>query len=151
VKLECLRAIEENVHVYASGGELFARVPLKESLTEDTNAGRLILTGVRKVLLALQSNTSDKVYEAVIVREDNFNYDGRGREFIYLCLSSQCVQELKLKEGALIDVEIQFQMDRLFFCRMHYAVDLLTNEGTVFPDVPKINPLRNEKHTLKVR
>jgi len=49
-----------------------------------------------------------------------------------------------------VDVEVQFEMDRLFFCRMHHAIDQLQTEGIVFPDVPKINPLRNEKHNLRV-
>lgn len=137
--------------MYAFQGELFARVPLKESLTEDTDAGRLILSSVRKVLLAPQADSKKVIYEAVIVKEENFNYDGRGRDFIYLCLSAACVQQLKLKAGSLIDVEIQFQMDRLSFCRMHFAVDSLSKESIVFPDVPKINPLRNEKHNLRVR
>ncbi|XP_052765877.1 helicase with zinc finger domain 2-like isoform X2 [Mya arenaria] len=149
VNIECLQSIQENTYLYALPGELFAKVPLQESLTEDTDAGRLILTSVRKVLLAPQDSNSQIVYEAVIVKEENFNFFG-GRDFIYLCLSPPCVQQLKLKPGSQLDVEIQFQMDRLFFCRMHFAVDHLESEGIVFPDVPKINPLRNEKHNLKV-
>lgn len=136
--------------MYAMAGELFARVPLQENLTEDTDAGRLILSSVRKVLLAPQSDSAKMVYEAFIVNKENFEFDGRGKDFIYLCLSPVCVKRLQLKAGTSLDVEIQFQMDRLFFCRMHFAIDLLQSMDTVFPDVPKINPLRNETHDLRV-
>ena len=64
VSIECLQSIEESVYLSAMPGELFARVPLQESLTEDTDAGRLILTSVRKVLLAPQ-NTDSKVQSTV--------------------------------------------------------------------------------------
>ena len=148
--IECLQAIEEATYVFAMAGELFARVPLQENLTEDTDAGKLILTSVRKVLLAPRADSNKVVYEASIVNKENFEYDGRGRDFIYLCLSPQCVKQLGLKPGTSIDVEIQFQMDRLFFCRMHYAIDQLHSSEIVFPDVPKINPLRNEKHNLRI-
>jgi hypothetical protein len=150
VTIECLQAIEEATYVFAMAGELFAKVPLQENLTEDTDAGKLILTSVRKVLLAPRSDSSKVVYEASIVNKENFEFDGRGRDFIYLCLSPQCVKQLGLKPRTSIDVEIQFQMDRLFFCRMHYAIDQLQSSEIVFPDVPKINPLRNEKHNLRI-
>lgn len=136
--------------MFAKPGELFARVPLQENLTEDTDAGKLILTSVRKVLIAPRSDSSKVVYEASIVNKENFEYDGRGRDYIYLCLSPDCVSRLGLKPGSSLDVEIQFQMDRLFFCRMHYATDQLQASDIVFPDVPKINPLRNEKHNLRI-
>lgn len=150
VTIECLNAIEGGTFVFAMAGELFAKVPLNENLTEDTNAGKLILTSVRKVLLAPRSDSSKVVYEASIVNKENFEFDGRGRDFIYLCLSPECVTQLNIRPGTSLDVEIQFQMDRLFFCRMHYATDQLLSSDIVFPDVPKINPLRNEKHNLKI-
>ena len=137
--------------MYAHPGELFAKVPLQEHLTEDTDAGKLILSSVRNVLLAPQDNSDKVVFEAAIVREENFNYDGRGRDYIYLCLSPKCVRQLKIKKGSSVNVELQFQMDRQFFCRMHYAVDQISSPDIVFPDVPKINPLRNEKHNLTIR
>ena len=149
--IECLDKIQEEVFVYAHPGELFAKVPLQEHLTEDTDAGKLILSSVRTVLLAMRDDSNKIVYEAAIVREENFNYDGRGRDYIYLCLSPKCVRQLKIKTGLLVNVEIQFQMDRMSFCRMHYAVDQLASPDIVFPDVPKINPLRNEIHNLTIR
>ena len=149
--IECLDSIKEETFVFARPGELFAKVPLQEHLTEDTDAGKLILSSVRNVLVAPLDRSGKVVYEAAIVREENFNYDGRGREYIYLCLSPTCVRQLGIKKGMSVNVEIQFQMDRLFFSRMHYAVDELGSPDIVFPDVPKINPLRNEKHNLTIR
>lgn len=150
-RIELLNAIQEETHVYAHPGELFARVPLTDNLTEDTDAGKLILTSVRQVLIAPIKQGTDRVYEASIVRKDNFDYDGRGKEYIYLCLSPDCVGDLQLQKGAVIEVEIQFKMDRLWFCMMHYAIDCLKTTDIVFPNVSKINPHWNEKRTLKVR
>ena len=49
-----------------------------------------------------------------------------------------------------VQVEVQFQMNRMHFINMHYALDQLTDTDIVFPDVTKINPVLNERHTLKV-
>ena len=46
---------------------------------------------------------------------------------------------------------VQFQMNRLHFMNMHYALDCLSGTDIVFPDITKINPLLNEEHTLKVK
>ncbi|KAK3594867.1 hypothetical protein CHS0354_005940 [Potamilus streckersoni] len=148
--IEVVDVIKEDVLLFAHPGELFARVPLQENLTEDTDAGKLILTSVQKVLLAPQNKSDKVVFEACIVHKDNFDYDGRGRDYIYLCLSPSCVSRLNLKANDVLTMELQFQMNRLFFCRMHFAIDQLNNTEIVFPDVPKINPLRNERHILKV-
>lgn len=48
--------------------------------------GKLILSSVHGVLLAPQYSSTKKVYEAVIVHKENYGYDGRGRDYIYLCL-----------------------------------------------------------------
>ncbi|XP_061191305.1 helicase with zinc finger domain 2-like [Saccostrea echinata] len=144
-----LESIQEQVYVYPQNGELFAKVPLAEYLTEDTDAGKLILTSVRNVLLAPQDRSTQSVYEGVIVRKDNFDYDGRGKEYMYLCLSSKCVQGLNLRHGMTLKVEIQFQMDRMWFCMMHYAVDHLGSTDVVFPDLSKIKPF-HEKSTLRI-
>lgn len=50
----------------------------------------------------------------------------------------------------VVQVEVQFQMNRMHFINMHYALDSLTNTDIVFPDITKINPILNERHTLKV-
>ncbi|KAL8623914.1 hypothetical protein ACOMHN_054255 [Nucella lapillus] len=126
-------------------GELFLRLALTENLTEDTGAGKLIVNSVKLVWLT-RADMADKhrVYEATVLTE------ARGKDFITVCLSPVCVRELELKAGTKVEMEVQFQMDRWHFIRMHCALDCLTNTDIVFPDITKINPLLNEKHTLKV-
>lgn len=98
--------VEQKGLIRVSNGELFMRLPLTENLTEDTSSGKLILTSVRSVLLALNNSDKRRVYEAVILREDNFNYEGRGKDYVYVCLSPVCVKELKLKAGTTVEVSI---------------------------------------------
>ncbi|OWF53235.1 helicase with zinc finger domain 2-like [Mizuhopecten yessoensis] len=150
VTIDCVEGIQEETYLYAHQGELFAKVPLNDYLTEDTDAGKLILSSVRKILIAPTNNSSKTVFEAAIVRKDNFDYDGRGKEYIYLCLSKACVSQLNLKKNMSIEVEIQFQMDRMHFCMMHFAIDKLQTTDVVFPDISKYRPLWSERHDLKV-
>lgn len=142
--------VEQKGNFFARNGELFMKVKLTENLTEDTSSGKLILTSVRSVLLADHRGDKRRVYEAVIFSDENFNYDGRGKDYVYLCLAPVCVRELKLKAGQMTEVEVQFQMDRLHFVRMHYALDALKSTDIVFPDVSKIN-FMNEHHTMKIQ
>ncbi|XP_033763482.1 LOW QUALITY PROTEIN: helicase with zinc finger domain 2-like [Pecten maximus] len=150
VTIDCVGGIEEDTYLYAHTGELFAKVPLNDYLTEDTDAGKLILSSVRKVLIAPTNDSSKKVFEAAIVRKDNFDYDGRGKEYIYLCLSKACVSQLNLRRNMSIEVEIQFQMDRMHFCMMQFAIDKMNTTDVVFPDISKYRPLWSERHDLKV-
>ena len=65
--------------------------------------GKLILTSVTKVLLAPQQRSTETVYEAIILQKQNFDYDGKGRDFIYLCLSPQWVLNyFALKQSLLL-------------------------------------------------
>ena len=63
----------------------------------------------------------------------------------------RCVYDLELVGGMYLKVQLQFQMDRLAFCRMHFAVDQLVNTDVVFPDVSRIDANWNEKHVFKIR
>ncbi|XP_041364401.1 helicase with zinc finger domain 2-like [Gigantopelta aegis] len=135
---------------YARPGELFMRVPLSDNLTEDTNAGRLILTSVKKIWFAPSSESQKRVFEANILDSSNYDFDGRGKEYIYLCVPPVCVQALGLEAGSNVEVEVQFQMNRIHFCRMHFAVDCLENTDIVFPDIVKVNPQWNERHIFKI-
>ncbi|XP_041367136.1 probable helicase with zinc finger domain [Gigantopelta aegis] len=125
---------------YARPGELFMRVPLSDNLTEDTNAGQLILTSVKKIWFAPLNQGRKRVFEANILDSSNYGFDGRGKEYIYLCVPPVCVQALGLEAGSNVEVEIQFQMNRLHFCRMHFAIDCLQNIDIVFPYTKNVNP-----------
>ena len=50
----------------------------------------------------------------------------------------RCCSDLNLKQGLEVGVEIQFQMNRLLFCQMHHALELLSNVDVIFPDLSKI-------------
>lgn len=78
---------------YSSNGELFASVSLGKELSEDTSEGRLILMHCNTVYLSpvalnLSVHKRRKVYEAFI--------EDKGKNTIYLRLSAQTVQELRL-------------------------------------------------------
>ena len=49
-----------------------------------------------------------------------------------------CCDELSLQKNMDIDVEIQFQMNRLIFSQMHYAIDQLDCIELLFPEHNKI-------------
>ncbi|XP_059174915.1 helicase with zinc finger domain 2-like isoform X2 [Physella acuta] len=134
---------EFEVFIIAKNGDLFIKLNLAENLSEDTLAGKLVLTSVRTVLLAPVGSKS-KVYEANIVGQNNYGYDGRGKEHIYLVVSATVISALQLAPGKKTTLELQFQMDRTFFCRMHYALDNLQTTDVVFPDVVKFKPDINQ-------
>jgi len=50
----------------------------------------------------------------------------------------RCCSDLQLKSGQQVNVEIQFQMNRLLFCQMYHTLDLLKNVDFIFPDLSKI-------------
>jgi len=53
---------------------------------------------------------------------------------------------MKLKPDLQVDVEIQFQMNRLLFCQMHHALDLLIDIDIIFPDPSKVANFMKTKH-----
>ncbi|GAB6025890.1 hypothetical protein CHUAL_011863 [Chamberlinius hualienensis] len=111
-------------------GELFAQLQLHRRLTEDTAAGRIILSGCNFVLLSPCNDSphfrgKKKVYEAFI--------ECKCKEEVYLRLSSACVSELNLQPSTVLKAEIQFQLDRLPICELHHALDMLAHTSVVFP------------------
>ncbi|XP_030840583.1 probable helicase with zinc finger domain isoform X3 [Strongylocentrotus purpuratus] len=114
---------------YAQSGQLFALMRLNDDLSADTPGGRLILNSCNSVILApvQEGRTSEKVYEAPITE--------KSKDSIYLTLSKQCVDDLRLKNNSQIKVELQFQLNRLHMCEMHYAVDKVPDMSLLFPEV----------------
>lgn len=118
---------------YSLSGELFALMTLGKDISEDTSAGRLILSNCSSVhISALQNNeTKDvnkkrDVFEAVI--------EDKGKNIIYLKLSAKCVESMSLKADTDAEVDIQFQLNRLPYCEWHNAVDKITDFKIIFPD-----------------
>uniref|UniRef100_A0A3P8RZT3 C3H1-type domain-containing protein n=1 Tax=Amphiprion percula TaxID=161767 RepID=A0A3P8RZT3_AMPPE len=93
---------------YAQNGQLFARFRLTETLSEDTLAGRLVMTKVNSVLVLPlgregissqpPSGVKERVYEAVI--------EEKTKDYIFLRICKDCCEEL----GLLPDREIQVQV-----------------------------------------
>ncbi|XP_033117671.1 probable helicase with zinc finger domain [Anneissia japonica] len=116
---------------YAQNGELFALLKLNNELSEDQSAGRLILTSCNLVLFGTSNDDKEPetVYTAVI--------EEKGKGFVYLKLSKKCVDDLKLKADTDLECYVQFQLNRLPICEMHYAVDKIQDVGIIFPEVSK--------------
>ncbi|KAB0406250.1 hypothetical protein E2I00_013586, partial [Balaenoptera physalus] len=120
---------------YAQNGQLFGRFKLTETLSEDTLAGRLVMTKVNAVYLlpvpkeklVQTQGTKEKVYEATI--------EEKTKEYIFLRLSRECCEELSLRPDCDTQVELQFQLNRLPLCEMHYALDRIKDNGVLFPDI----------------
>lgn len=117
---------------YSLSGELFALMNLGKDVSEDTSAGRLILSNCSSVYISPveESNVTSKdkkrhVYEAVI--------EDKGKNVIYLKLGSKCVEGMQLKSDTEILVDIQFQLNRLPYCEWHHAVDKITDFKIIFP------------------
>lgn len=118
---------------YSHSGELFGLMQMTKDVSEDTSAGRLILSSCTSVYLSATLKVDEKlqnkkrdVYEAMI--------EDKGKNIIYLKLSSKCVQALNLKPDTDFTVDIQFQLNRLSYCEWHNAVDKITDFRIIFPD-----------------
>lgn len=115
---------------YTRQGELFGKMALGSSLSEDTPAGRLILTNCNILYLSIPSKTSGskrKAFTSAI--EDS------GKDTLYLRMSPKMVSDFDLKDGERVEVEVQFQLNRVPLCEMHLAVDKLPDIRYVYPDV----------------
>ncbi|XP_042639487.1 probable helicase with zinc finger domain [Orycteropus afer afer] len=120
---------------YAQNGQLFGRFKLTKTLSEDTLAGRLVMTKVNAVYLlpvpkekvVQTQGTKEKVYEATI--------EEKTKEYIFLRISRECCEELNLRPDCDTQVELQFQLNRLPLCEMHYALDRIKDNGVLFPDI----------------
>ncbi|CAD7005795.1 unnamed protein product [Ceratitis capitata] len=112
-------------------GELFALMRLGKDISEDTSAGRLILSNCSSVYISAPDDMHPlkerkrSVYEATI--------EDKGKNVIYLKLSAKCVEGMSLKADTEIEVDIQFQLNRLPYCEWHNAVDKITDFKIIFP------------------
>ncbi|XP_022239741.1 probable helicase with zinc finger domain isoform X2 [Limulus polyphemus] len=116
---------------YVRNDELYACLNLISELCSDSASGRLILNNCQTVLVApnleTENNTRQKVYESII--------EDKGKNSVYLRLSKHCVEELNLQPDTDFLAEVQFQINRLPLCELHYAVDKLNPVHLIFPDL----------------
>lgn len=112
---------------YSSNGELFASISLGKELSEDTSEGRLILMHCKTVYFCPTTmQNRRRVYQALI--------EDKGKNMVYLRISSQTVQELGLTRDSELEVQIQFQLNRIPYCEWHYTLDKMPNFKTIFPE-----------------
>ena len=125
-----------------SAENLFGVIDVTKPVFGDSEASQIALTNVRLLLLKFEGTTPTKpvVYEAEIVDEEGSST----KDAIYVRLSPQCIGDQQLVDGSCVDVEIQFCVDRLHFCRMHRAVDKLHERG----DLEVVFPSKNDHPAL---
>ena len=111
-------------------GQLFCCISVPCNLTPDTPEGQALKRSIQSALVAPLSSSGDNiVYEAIIL------HDTTSENKMYLELSKNCCSDLNLKSNESYQMEVQFQMNRLSFCTMHKAVDLLPDTKRVLPDL----------------
>ncbi|XP_062401622.1 helicase with zinc finger domain 2 [Sardina pilchardus] len=117
----------------ACDGELFGTLPVCHALTPDTPEGFMLRRGVESVLVGevTANDQGQRVYEAVILK------DTANVKEIHLRLSRECCSDLGLQKNQTREMEVQFQLNRLWFCEMHKAIDLLPDLQYVLPDFSK--------------
>ena len=135
---------------YAQKPHLFARLPLENRFSLDTNSGQLILKQVKRVWLRAAPGIkprdtstiypSTSVFENLVVnKEDDEFRDAdesmHSAEHIYLALSGPIVKQYGLETGQTIQVDLQFQIDRQMFNEWHYALDELKSPELISPDI----------------
>ncbi|XP_051567604.1 helicase with zinc finger domain 2 [Myxocyprinus asiaticus] len=116
---------------FAYPGELFAAVPLSHPLTPNTPQGYILNRHVSKALVHVEENDNcfGLIYEAEILK------DTATETQLHLKLSERCCTDLHLQNGQQCEMEIQFQLNRQWFCEMHKAVDDLPHFDKVLPDL----------------
>lgn len=114
---------------YAQNGQLFGRFKLTETLSEDTLAGRLVMTKVNAVYLlpvtkeksAQTQGTKEKVYEAAI--------EEKTKDYIFLRVSRECCEELNLRADCEMQVSLsQNGFDMGTVCTVSWLHQTLINE-----------------------
>lgn len=110
-------------------GQLFCVLSVPCILTPDTPEGHALRRSIQSALVALVPSNAQgsKVYEAIVLQDTS-----RQRQ-IYLELSRTCCSDLSLRSNETYQMEVQFQLNRLQFCTMHKAVDLLPDLTRVLP------------------
>ncbi|XP_058635593.1 helicase with zinc finger domain 2-like [Onychostoma macrolepis] len=120
---------------WACPGELFASVALSHPLTPDAPQGFIVKRQAIRSLVRVVKNNDyfGPIYEAEFLK------DAATETQVLLQLSKQCCTDLNLQNGQQCEMEVQFQLNRLWFCEMHKAIDDLPNLDKVLPDLKNSN------------
>lgn len=116
-------------------GELFAAVPVSRPLTPDAPQGFIVKRHAIRSLVRILKNDNylGPIYEA------NFLKDTTTDTQVHLQLSKHCCTDLNLQNEEQCEMEVQFQINRIWFCEMHKAIDDLPDLDKVLPDLKNIN------------
>ena len=152
-QIELAREIREGGYTfYAPPGTLYARVPLETRLSLDTEAGQLIGSHVSTLWLQVQdinvravpgaptladpARAGLYVYEAMVVNREDFNFEPKNPNpnYLYIFLSKQFVHDYALQQNQMLQVEIQFQLNRREFVQQQFALDQLMSPDLLFPN-----------------
>lgn len=127
-------------------GQVFIAVSVPCNLTPDTPEGQVLKRSIQSALVAPLSSSgqNSKVYEAIILQGTT------SENKMYLELSKKCCSDLTLKSNESYQMEVQFQLNRLSFCTMHKAVDLLPDTKRVLPDLLNCGVPVNNIHCEKL-
>ncbi|XP_016431351.1 helicase with zinc finger domain 2-like [Sinocyclocheilus rhinocerous] len=112
-------------------GTLLAAVPLSHTLTPDAPQGFIVKRHTIRSLVHVVKNNEylGPIYEAEFLK------DAATETQLLLQLSKQCCTDLNLQNGQQCEMEVQFQLNRLWFCEMHKAIDDLPNLDKVLPNL----------------
>ncbi|XP_043088069.1 helicase with zinc finger domain 2 [Puntigrus tetrazona] len=112
-------------------GTLLAAVPLPHTLTPDAPQGFILKRHAIRSLVRFVKNDEylGPIYEAEFLK------DAATEKQVLLQLSRQCCTDMNLQNGERCEMEVQFQLNRLWFCEMHKAIDDLPNLDKVMPDL----------------
>lgn len=109
-------------------GELFAVVNLSHPLTTNTPQGYILKRHIIKALVHIVDSDAP-VYEAALLK------DTVTETQVHLQLSKQCCTDYNLDNSQNCEMEVQFHLNRHWFCEMHKAIDDLRDLDKVLPDL----------------
>lgn len=105
-------------------------------ISEDTAVGRLILRSCNAVLLT-KSEESRRLDNSTKIRVYFCPISDKTKNSVYLDLGRTSVAELDLKDGDVMQFDIQFQLDRTAFIEQKKVIDQLEERhlNMLFPDL----------------
>ncbi|KAJ8039004.1 putative helicase with zinc finger domain [Holothuria leucospilota] len=124
------KEIMDGVYLNAQEGELFGKLQISGALLDNSDASQIVSRMANFVLLKFKT-TAKTVYQAKILVTNDI--DLRQDDSVYVNIGKICVMTEGLKAGTKVKVQMQFEVDRTWFCSMHYGVDQVSVPELVFP------------------